>query len=64
MYVCESSNIVKFSQSFFFIKLFLFLSTGPNFIIKDLPTVLILILADQMTHRVALTNTTDVYVDS
>ena len=38
---------------------------GPNFIIKDLPSVLILIIADHiLTHCVVQTNATDFYVDS
>ena len=40
------------------------LKPGPIFIIKDLHTVLILIIADQISHCVVRTNTTDVYVDS
>ena len=35
----------------------------PNFIIKDLHSVLILILSDQMIRCVVLTNTPDEYVD-
>ena len=41
---------------------------GHNFIIKDLPSVLILIIADHSLNDsmycVVLTNTTDVYADS
>ena len=38
---------------------------GPNFIITDLPSVLILIIADQiLIDCVVLKNTSDVYVDS
>ena len=46
---------------------FEFPSPGLDFIIKDLPSVFILIMSDQILYDslcVVLTNTTDVYVDS